>query len=66
MTTLYEKHHQMLVEDYRFNIRMHRSVASACSFNPFPNDKFHALPNLNSLQTTISKLMKTMENSLNA
>ena len=36
-----------------------------CWFNPFPNDKFHTLPNWKSLQTTISNLMKTAESSLN-
>ena len=26
--------------------------------NPFPNDKFYMIPNLNSLQTTISNVIK--------
>ena len=36
-------------------------LADFLCINPLPDDKFQTLPNIKSLQTTISNLMKTAE-----
>ena len=42
-----------------------KPVLETTCFNPFPNDKFWTGPNLKSLQTTISNLLKMAEISTN-